>query len=107
MCSTCASGCDWVLRVVDLMVSFSSPLDDPQTASEGTSFMQTQEGAARIMQTCDELLSVLTEKANHTCEILEAVDMVILQFPPTAGNERPDHRSWLSYAQLIGTKSAT
>ena len=76
---------------VDLVVCFASPLDgnseEKRTATEGepVSFMQTSAGAARIVQTCEELLSVLEESKGFSCEILEAVDIVILQFPPAAG----------------------
>ncbi|KAL8270567.1 hypothetical protein Esti_005538 [Eimeria stiedai] len=69
---------------LDVVVSFSSPLDNPQIAAQSQSFMQTKEGGDRILQTCEELLSVLEERTNYTCEVLEAVDMVILRFPPTA-----------------------
>ncbi|CDJ48374.1 subtilisin-like protease TgSUB2, putative [Eimeria brunetti] len=77
---------------LDLVVCFASPLDGnsegerkgEQTEGEAVSFMQTSAGAARIVQTCEELLSVLEDRKGFSCEILEAVDVVILQFPPTA-----------------------
>ncbi|XP_026189928.1 uncharacterized protein LOC34618997 [Cyclospora cayetanensis] len=69
---------------IDLVVSFASPLDSPQTAAGGTSFMQTKEGAESIKHLCDELLSVLEDGTNYMCEILWAVDMIILQLPPHA-----------------------
>ncbi|KAL8446867.1 hypothetical protein Emed_004746 [Eimeria media] len=69
---------------LDVVVSFESPLDNPETAAQPQSFMQTKEGGTRILQTCEELLSVLEERTNYTCEVLEAVDMIILRFPPTA-----------------------
>ncbi|KAL8438014.1 hypothetical protein Efla_003554 [Eimeria flavescens] len=69
---------------LDLVVSFQSPLDNPETAGDVTSFMQTKEGSDRILGTCEELMSVLEERKHYTCEVLEVVDMVILQFPSTA-----------------------
>lgn len=70
---------------VDLVVSFASPFDNPGAAAGAVSFMQTEAGAARITQTCQELLSVVEDSQSYSCEILDAVDMVILQFPPNAG----------------------
>ncbi|KAL8431299.1 hypothetical protein ACSSS7_005384 [Eimeria intestinalis] len=69
---------------LDVVVSFESPLDNPETAAQSQSFMQSKEGGERILQACEELLSVLEQRTNYTCEVLEAVDMVILGFPPTA-----------------------
>ncbi|CDJ36074.1 subtilisin-like protease TgSUB2, putative [Eimeria mitis] len=75
-------------RPLDLVVGFTSPLDGSSegTDADGTaaSFMQTSAGAARIAQSCDEVLSVLEDREGFSCEILEAVDVIILQFPPSA-----------------------
>ncbi|CDI86272.1 subtilisin-like protease TgSUB2, putative [Eimeria praecox] len=97
---------------LDLVVCFTSPLDGKseekgaETEGEAVSFMQTSAGATRIKQTCEELLSVLEERKGFSCEILEAVDIVILQFPPNADlSDTGEVKKVLSKLLLLEGKS--
>lgn len=75
--------------VVELVITFRSPLDAAENLENATSFMQTDLGASKVQELCSDVLSSVKNAAGFSCEMLAAVDMAVLQIPPSAGTN-PD-----------------
>lgn len=73
------------LLAAEVVITCRSPLDAAETMAEATSFMQTELGGAKIQGVCSDVLSSVNNAAGFECEMLTAVDMLVLQIPSSAG----------------------